>query len=238
MAEKTSPTTPADPVSNLRWSDVVRFVRQLSHDLRNHLNAAELQAVYLGELTQDAELTTEIKRLRETISQLGAVLQRLAGDLGKIKLNPITYRTAEFMEDIRTKLAKDFPDLAPTIQWDVESDGATLEIDAQLLQQALFELFTNAFRHGPAKDAIKVTARTEGGRFIFSLSEPKAQFDLPTENWGREPFQNITQGHYGLGLMRVRAIVEGHSGKFRAQYDPAASTLITTVDLPLASGQT
>ena len=46
---------------------MVHFVRQLSHDLRNDLNAIELQSAYIGELTQDQELTTEIKRLREVV---------------------------------------------------------------------------------------------------------------------------------------------------------------------------
>ena len=50
------------------WSDIVKFVRQLSHDLRNNLNAVELQSAYLGELRQDAEMKNEIQRLRQMIS--------------------------------------------------------------------------------------------------------------------------------------------------------------------------
>ena len=42
---------------SLPWSDTVRFVRQLSHDLRNDLNAIELQSAYISELAQDQELT-------------------------------------------------------------------------------------------------------------------------------------------------------------------------------------
>src|SRR3954451_18299390 len=57
------------------WDDVVRFIRQLSHDLRNHLNAAELQAAYLSEIATDAEMKEEIKRLREMVSVLGTTLQ-------------------------------------------------------------------------------------------------------------------------------------------------------------------
>ena len=60
------------------WSDTVRFVRQLSHDLRNDLNAIELQSAYIGELTQDQELTSEIKRLREVVSGLNSTLQLLS----------------------------------------------------------------------------------------------------------------------------------------------------------------
>src|SRR2546423_1346245 len=118
-------------VSNVAWSDVVHFIRQLSHDLRNHLNAFELQAPYISELERDA--------------------------------------------------------------------------------------------------AIKI----DNKRFLFTLEEPKGRFDLPTDDWGREPLHKISQGHYGLGLNRVRAIVEAHGGELYAQHDPEHSTLITRLSLPL-----
>ena len=67
------------------WDNVVRFVRQFSHDLRNDLNAAELQAAFLGELTSDnAELKEEVKRLREMIAKLASSLQGLSAALGQI----------------------------------------------------------------------------------------------------------------------------------------------------------
>ena len=62
--------------------DVVKFLRQLGHDLRNHLNAAELQSAYLAELAEDPELKEEIKRLRAMISEMGASLERLTSVLG------------------------------------------------------------------------------------------------------------------------------------------------------------
>ena len=39
----------------------MRFVRQLNHDLRNHLNAIELQSTFLAELAQDGELKPEVQ---------------------------------------------------------------------------------------------------------------------------------------------------------------------------------
>ena len=224
----------ADSLS-ISWSNVVRFVRQLSHDLRNHLNAVELQSVYLSELTQDAELKSEIKRLREMVAQLGTILQKLSADLASIKTNFIAYRAADFMEDIRRKFGNDFPEEAPLVRWEVQLGEATFNVDPQLLQQALFELFANALRHRAKADALKVMARTEKDRFVLALHEPKAHFDLPTTNWAHEPLRSVTQGHYGLGLNRVRGIVEAHGGDFHAQYDPASSTLVTTIALPLSA---
>ncbi len=213
----------------------MRFVRQLSHDLRNHLNAVELQSVYLNELTEDAELKTEIKRMREMIAQPGIILQKLSADLAKIKTNFIAYKAADFMEDVRRKFGNDFPKEAARIGWEIQAGEATFDVDPQLLQQALFELFANAFRHEAKGEALKVTAHAEKDCFVFTLEELKAHFNLPTENWGREPLRSVTQGHYGLGLNRVRGIVEAHSGDFRTQYDPASSTLVTTITLPLSA---
>jgi signal transduction histidine kinase len=66
------------------------------------------------------------------------------------------------------------------------------------------------------------------------LSEPKENFLRSTEKWGREPLQSPGQGHYGLGLYRTRRIIEAHGGEFAAQHHPGASSLVTTVSLPLA----
>lgn len=224
---------PADSLS-VAWSDIVRFIRQLNHDLRNHLNAAELQAAYLGELATDPELSSEVKRLRGMISQLGVMLQKLSADLAQVKPNFIPYRAADFFEDLRARVTKDFPEQSSAINWQVQVGETTVQIDPQLLQQALLELFANAFRHGPTDGALSVTVEIKDDCFVFKLHEPKSVFDLETENWGREPLRQIGQGHYGLGLNRVRIIVEVHGGEFRAEYDSAASTLVSTVSLPIS----
>jgi two-component system OmpR family sensor kinase len=226
-AENNPPSVP--------WSDIVRFVRQLSHDLRNNLNAAELQSAYVNELTSNVELKSEVTHLREMISELGAILQKLSAGVAEIKPDFMPYRAADFMEDLRGKVTSDFPEQAATLNWEIQIGDATLDVDPQLLQQALLELLANAFRHEPAGAACNIAARIEEGRFVFTLHEPKQRFDLPTENWGREPLGKISQGHYGLGLNRVRVIVEAHHGEFRAQYDPKSAVLVTTVTLPLMS---
>ncbi|PYL85594.1 MAG: hypothetical protein DMF17_08060 [Verrucomicrobia bacterium] len=220
---------------SVSWTDNVRFVRQLSHDLRNHLNAAELQAVYISELTGDAELKTEIKRLRATIAGLGAILQKLLADLGQIKPSLMPYRAVDFVEDLRQKFAHDFPQESAAVNWDVQPGDAALNVDPQLLQQALLELFANAFQHQRGQGPLAATAKIDNDRFVFTLREPKAGFELSTENWGREPLRKISQGHYGLGLNRVRVIVEAHGGELHAHYDPTESVLLTTITLPLSA---
>jgi signal transduction histidine kinase len=231
MPESSADHQGAQP--SVPWSEAVRFIRQLSHDLRNDLNAIELQSTYIAELETNEQLKGEIKRLREMVAGASSALQRLSRAVAEVKPNLILYRADDFIEDLRTKIEHDFSNHRGQITWDIRLSDTTLSVDPQLLQEAFTELFGNAFRHHRGNDPVLATARTEDDRLLFTLREPKAQFDLGTQNWGREPFGKVTQRHYGLGLNRVRAIVEAHGGKLHAQYDPDASALITTLTLPV-----
>lgn len=217
------------------WADFVQFLRQLGHDLRNHLNAADLTAAYVNELANEPELKEEIKRLRATIAAAASALQKLSIAIGQVRINPIPYRASELMEDLRNKIAREFPDQTAAIQWEIEQTDATLNVDPQLLQQVLIELFDNAFRHDRGPGPLIACGKIDNQRFVFTLREPKTHFDLPTDNWGRAPLQNVAPGHYGLGLNRVRAIIEAHEGKLHARYEPGKSVLVTTITLPLSA---
>ena len=216
------------------WADTSHFIRQLSHDLRNDLNAIELQSTYISELEKTEELKGEIKRLRQMVSNLASTLQHLSRAVGEIAPNPIPYRASDFIEDLRSHIEHDLPKESAEITWDIQLGDAMLNIDPHLLQEVFSELITNAFLHDRGKGPIIAAAKIADARFLFTFHEPKSRFDSPTQNWGREPLRKTTQRHYGLGLNRARAIVEAHGGKLHAQYDPNVSALITTLTLPLA----
>jgi len=221
--------------SSVPWGDTVRFVRQLSHDLRNDLNAIELQSAYISELAQDQELTSEIKRLRELVSGLNSTLQMLSRAVGEVKPNLIAYPAGEFLVDMRTQIERNFPKENHEITWDVQLPDGMLNIDPQLLQEVFVELFANAFQHNRGNGPLVARARISDGRLLFTLHEPKAVFSSDMQNWGREPLRHVRQRHYGLGLNRVRAIVEAHGGELQAGYDPKAAKLVSTVALPIVN---
>jgi K+-sensing histidine kinase KdpD len=214
---------------------VVKFIRQLAHDLRNHLNAAELQSAYLAEIAENDEVREEIKRLRGMVSQVGASLQELTAALAQPALTTMPYAAKELVEDLQQKLAAAYPAESADVKWEIAAKDASLDIDPQLLLPALLELFANAFRHERGNGPIVATAKTEKARFVFTLVEPKASFQRSTENWGREPLQSLRQGQYGLGLYRTRRIIEAHGGSLSALHDPVASSLVTTIILPVSA---
>jgi signal transduction histidine kinase len=229
----TEQTNPNDGV-NVAWTDVIRFLRQLSHDLRNQLNAVELQSAFMAELAADDEMKEEIKRLRKMVSECGSTLQKLSVKLNPPSPNLVPYGATEFIEDLQTKVRNDFPKQADAISWKIEAPGAELNIDPQQLQEALLEVLRNAFEHQAPGASLHFNAKADGGNLVVTLDEPKAQFELATENWGRQPLRHVNRGHYGLGLNRARTIVENQGGKFTARYDSTEAKLITTITLPVS----
>ena len=227
----------SDPSDEIQvpFTKVVEFVRQFGHDLRNHLNAADLQSTYLAEIATDPELKAETKRLREMLAVVTASVQGVTAAVSPVKLTLMPYRADELMEDLRSKLAGDFPQESASISWDVAVGEATLEVDPQMLLPALVELFANAFQHERAPGSMSVEARAADRQFTLTLREPKQQFDRPTEQWGREPFGTIGRGHYGLGLHRARSIIAAHVCQLNARYDSSAASLSTSVILPLSN---
>jgi signal transduction histidine kinase len=232
MADK--PVENGKGSQSVPWSDAIRFIAQLSHDLRNDLNAIELQSAYIEELGKSEEVKNEIKRLSEMISRLASTLQRLSRAVGEVKPNVIPYPASDFMQDLRGKVDHDFPKESKEISWEIQLGDAMLNVDPQFFEEAFREIFTNAFRHDRGKGPLVARAKIDDNKFLFTLCEPKARFDLPTQNWGREPLRKMSQRHYGLGLNRVRGIVEAHGGELNAQYDPKVSALTTTIRLPLS----
>ncbi len=229
--------TSGDGELQVPMPDVIRFIRQLSHDLRNQLNAAELQSAYLKEVAEDGEVKEEIQRLRAMLGEMGNSLHQVTALLATVKLTEMPYEAVAWMEDLEQKFASTSPERKDDIVWEVNVGSAVLQIDPQFLQQAVLELLTNAFLHSRGTEPIRVSAAANEAEFSLQLIEPKAGFADATENWGREPFRKVKHGHYGLGLHRVRNIIEAHRGRFEVRHDPETSSLITTIALPLGTGE-
>jgi len=215
------------------WENFVKFVRQLSHDLRNQLNAAELQSALINELTTDEELKSEARRLRELISQLGVTLQGLSTLVAEPRPTLLPYTVQDFVSDLQKKIGHEFPEKESTVKWDISSPGTTLNIDPQLTEWAAVELFRNAFRHDMGGDELHVNASVADRWFTFCIREPKAGEIDPTQ-W-MQPLQKLSHGHYSLGLRRARNIITAHGGELTASFDPGSRMLISTISLPCST---
>lgn len=233
MAPSSNPQETGRENQKVAWSGVVRFVRQLSHDLRNNLNSLELQLTLINELSENAELKADVARSREMVAEMANALQKLTSTLVPGTPHFMPYRAADLVEDLQKQIQNGFPEQSSLIDWDVQLGDEQLQIDPILFLKALLDLVDNAFQFSSSPSRIGGFTRIVDGRFVWELREPKESFDLPTEDWGGEPLQGQGRGHYGLGLYHARILIEMQNGDLKAQFNSEKSLLATTVSLPL-----
>ena len=130
----------------LPWERVERFVGQFVHDIRNGLNALELQLAFLGEISTDPEAVEEVKHLRATLADMTRELQAMKTMSSSVVPHVLEYPASDLFEDLRARLERLHPDQARHVSWNVELAPSTVVlVDPDLSIGGLLEIFANGF---------------------------------------------------------------------------------------------
>ena len=70
---------------------VINFVRQVTHDVRNGLNAIDLQAAFVAELAGDGEVGEELGKLRKMVCHVTKDMQELSSRFGELRPTMMEY---------------------------------------------------------------------------------------------------------------------------------------------------
>ena len=214
------------------WERVERFMGQFTHDIRNGLNAIELQLTFLSEISTDPEALTEIKQLRGTLGEVSRQLQAVKLKTSLSTVHSMEYPAGDFFEDLRERFERQHTAAVDRVQWRIATAGSLL-VDPELSLAALLEILGNALSFAPERGAItfQVTAADTPGVVVnigHDLAEPPS---VPIEQWGLSPLLSTRRSAYGLGLFRARRILEAQGAVFEAQVTGVNATT-TTVRFP------
>lgn len=240
-----TPAAPAPPTLSVPWKRVDRFLGQFTHDVRNGLNALELQLTLLGEISQEADVREEVRNLRAGVAAIGRELQAVRTAAAPVSPQRLPYPVADLLEDLRARLRRRHAEATDALRFDVAPDAvrATVEVDPELVFDAVGRLFDNAihFRETPGVPLglNAALATNDAGARVLRLCLTEGNKDAPDAvelaDWGGHPLHTTRRGAhvYGLGLFRARRITEAHGGGLRARYDGAARRLEVSLDFPL-----
>lgn len=240
MTEPKDPGGRTKPVSQavtVPWDQVERFMGQVSHDLRNGLNACELQLTYLSEISTDPEAAAEVKQLRQSLAGIARQLQALRTSVTGSTAHTMVYPAADLFEDLRERFARLHAGDVDKLRWqiDVDADQGAL-VDPELTLAASLELLLNALHFAEKSTPIDCRARVEGDRIILSVAQTVAEPPATAlQDWGATPLVSSRRGAYGLGLFRARRILEAQGSRLSFDYVPEIRLLTATVTLPGAA---
>lgn len=205
------------------------FVRQFSHDVRNHLNALELETSLLGESIQDKEGVESITRIRQQLRDVALSLKKLSAKIADPVAVPSPIDAVELFLIFKEQAAG----MAglPEIDWSHDLDKARINVDAATLATVAKELLSNVLAFGNG-GSLKVQGRIETKNVIYEFRETKKEPVEPSL-WGTTPFISARRGGYGLGLWEVRRIVAANGGSIRHVYKPDTKELCSALSFPM-----
>ncbi len=227
----------------MRWEDiepvpmerVSQFARQITHDIRNGLNAIDLQAAYLSEIVEDEEAREETQTLRTMVREVTRMLQTLSRKFQEPSVEVIDCAADILLESLQGRMDGLFPRQKNKINWRNDADSAVVRADVESLTEVLGELLRNASQFAPGEPLVEVTARSQNGRFLLEVVESEV---TPPEAepacWGAEPLVSTQRGSFGLGLFKARASLAAQSGSLRHRYDAESRRIVSQISLPLA----
>lgn len=224
-----------DPAESLpvNWRDVVGFVRQLTHDIRNDLNVLELEIALMDD-PQDlkADRGRDFAGMRTALQSAASRLRLLAGQVGPVTLREMSTQVGTLLEVAREKIDKIHPG-GSAAKWIDQSNDLTFTGDLPLLVDAVVEVVENGIEFREQKSPIGVTARHVGHSIRIEVSEPKGRAPSGLDRWGLSPLAHVRRGHYGLGLFYAESIVAAHCGAVERVFDPQSSVLTTSLIWPV-----
>lgn len=211
------------------WERIAAFVRQHTHDVRNHLNSLDLEATLLQEVVPQGEASEGVDRIRRQLRSLAQDMRTLSVQFQTSQ--PLTGpMPAKVLGTIWREKHGALPG-APEVRWMDELGDEQVKVDVEMMATVFRELLMNAATFSKGVPTT-ITMRAENQDVILELSEPKTGPLDPT-TW-TEPFTSTRHGSRGLGLWTVRRLVEANLGTFEQRHLPDQGVLLTRISLPRA----
>ena len=215
-----------DSEPDISWTRLSAFMRQHTHDVRNGLNALDLETALLQEIITDEEGLVSLERVRRQVRGMAEHLRSLSALFQEPKPYSAPLAARELLLIWREQ-HESMPE-RPAVEWIEEVGDAKVNVDAGMMASVFRELLTNARTFRDGEPAI-ASARRHGDEVEYELREPKLE-PIDVSAWDDRVFQTTKRGGYGLGLWTVRRQAEANGATLTRRNE--AGALVTCIALP------
>jgi signal transduction histidine kinase len=202
-----------------------RILAAMSHDLRTPLTRLRMQAEYVSDEHQRAEMLREMSEMEAMISATMSFASQDAEAEASRKID---------IAAMLISLSDELVDLGKSAQY-TGPNHALAECQPLAMKRAMRNLMENAVKYGDdAEVSLEETAKSLTIRIADKgPGIPKDQFEFVFAPFRRiEESRNRKTGGVGLGLTIARDVVRAHGGEVSLANATPEGGLIVTVTLP------
>lgn len=222
------------------------LISGLMHELKNPLSTLNLNLQLLAEDLRRPQ--TELERrtarkveiLQHETQRLEEILNKFTRVAGRLELKKVRLDAPQLIEDLLAFYEPQAAQHGITLRSSLHNHLPQVEVDPDLLKQAMLNLILNA-----------EAAMPDGGELIVRMGKAAddgtddaggVQLDITDTGCGIEPqalprifqaYYSTRQGGAGLGLLITRRIIEAHGGTIDVSSEPGRGTQFT-IRLPAA----
>ena len=205
------------------------FLRQLSHDVRNDLNAMDLLTSYVEDLQPEGSVREALAQLHDSVRYGSHRMQRLSKAVQVCDPDSIPYPSDLLFEDVRARYKLDRPEGFERTRWQRVGARVVVAVDPGLVMEALLELLDNALGFSPSGASVRVVVETQGHGMLWRFEQVADKCPTDISHWGLRPLETTRSSRYGLGLFRVRRIVGAHHANLNFFHQADERVLVTEV---------
>ena len=224
-----------------------RILGVVAHDLRNPISSIVSFSEILG---AEPDLPTEERLLiLSRIQNISQLVLRLLGDLldlSKIEQEKLELRnqTADFVDFVQKTMhvARFMSDKKhQRISESYPSEAIFTEFDPSRMEQAIYNLISNATKFSPEGSEIRVEINSDPGHVFFKVHDSGPGIPADQKQNLFKAFSTTTvkptgkEKSTGLGLYIVKRIIVQHKGKVWLELNKGASGTTFAFALPRVS---
>jgi len=212
-----------------RLALVGQMLAQITHEVRNPLNALSLNAELLADELKEREAGegTEPWDLLTMMRGEVARLTDVTGHYLQLARRPPARRTptdvAEVVEEVARLLEPELQEQDASLSVVVEALPPQL-VDGNQLRQAVLNVIRNAVEAGGR--TLRMHGRLEASEVVVALADDGPGMTEAELSRATDPFFSTKASGTGLGLAIVRQILEDHGGRVTLRSAPGEGTVV------------